>query len=100
MRKEREILEHAVRAVSEQAAAASAIVDEALDAGLDGSHPVTIQAKMLRLELLNVKAELRARARAARPRLLELQPNGPLGRWARRLSRTLGAPGASAARQA
>jgi hypothetical protein len=39
-------------------AAASAIVDEALDAGLDGSHPVTLQAKMLGLELLNVKADL------------------------------------------
>ena len=34
------------------------LVDEALDAGLDGSHPVTLQAKMLRLELLNVKADL------------------------------------------
>lgn len=55
---ERYILERAVRAVSEQAAAASAIVDEALNAGLDGSHPVTLQAKMLRLELLNVKADL------------------------------------------
>jgi hypothetical protein len=33
-------------------------VDEAYNAGLDGSHPVTLQAKMLRLELLNVKADL------------------------------------------
>jgi hypothetical protein len=33
-------------------------VDEAHAAGLDGSHPVTLQAKMLRLELLNVKADL------------------------------------------
>lgn len=57
-RHEREILERAVRAVSDQAAAASAIVDEAIDAGLDGSHPVTLQAKMLRLELLNLKADL------------------------------------------
>lgn len=56
-RQEREILERAVRAVSEQAANASAIVDEALDAGLDGSHPLTLQAKMLRLELLKVKAD-------------------------------------------
>ena len=58
MSEEREILERAVRAVSEQATAAGAIVDEALDAGLDGSHPVTLQAKMLRLELLKVKADL------------------------------------------
>lgn len=51
-------MERAVRVVSDQAAAASALVDEALNAGLDGSHPVTVQAKMLRLELLNVKADL------------------------------------------
>jgi hypothetical protein len=56
--RERDILERALQAVSEQAAAASAIVDEALEAGLDGSHPVTLQAKMLRLELLKVKADL------------------------------------------
>jgi hypothetical protein len=36
---------------------------EAHNAGLDGSHSVTLQAKMLRLELLNVKADL-ARALA------------------------------------
>jgi hypothetical protein len=57
-RREREILERAVRVVGEQSAAANAIVDEALDAGLDGSHPVTVYAKMLRLDLLNVKADL------------------------------------------
>jgi hypothetical protein len=57
-RTEREILERAVHAISEQAAAASAVVDEAFKAGLDGSHPLTLQAKMLRLELLKVKADL------------------------------------------
>jgi hypothetical protein len=57
-RGERDILERAVRVVSEQAVAASAVVDEALKAGLDGSHPVTLQAKMLRLELLKAKADL------------------------------------------
>jgi hypothetical protein len=56
-RQEREILERAVRA-EEQAAVASVILDEALDAGLGGSHPVTVHAKMLRLELLKVKADL------------------------------------------
>ncbi len=35
---EREILERAVRSLSEQTAAASAIVDEAMDSGLDGSY--------------------------------------------------------------
>jgi hypothetical protein len=57
-RRERDVLEHAVRAVAQQAAAASEIVDEALDAGLDGSHPATVQAIMLRRELLNMKADL------------------------------------------
>jgi hypothetical protein len=56
--REGEILERAVLVVAEQAAVADQIVDEALDAGLDGSHPVTLRAKMLRLELLNVKADL------------------------------------------
>jgi hypothetical protein len=41
-----------VRTVAEHAKKASAVVDEAYNAGLDGSHPVTLQAKMLRLELL------------------------------------------------
>ncbi len=58
MRQERDILERAVRAVSQQAAKADAVVDEAITAGLDGSHPVTLQAKMLRQELLQVKADL------------------------------------------
>ena len=58
MRREREILERAVRTVSEQTAKADVVVDEALAAGLDGSHPVTLQAKMLRQELLQVKADL------------------------------------------
>jgi hypothetical protein len=36
-----------VRSVAERAMNATAIVDEAMQAGLDGSHPVTLQAKML-----------------------------------------------------
>jgi hypothetical protein len=58
MRQERDILERAVRAVSQQAVKADTLVDEAIAAGLDGSHPVTLQAKMLRQELLQVKADL------------------------------------------
>jgi hypothetical protein len=58
MQRERDVLERAVLAISEQAAAADALVHEALDAPLGGSHPVTLHAKMLRLELLNVKADL------------------------------------------
>jgi hypothetical protein len=57
-RQDRDILQRAVKAVSEQAAKADALVDEAIAADLDGSHQVTIHAKMLRLELLQVKAEL------------------------------------------
>jgi hypothetical protein len=48
----------AVQAVSERTTAADEIVDGALDAGLDGSHPVTEHIKMVRLELLNEKADL------------------------------------------
>jgi hypothetical protein len=55
---DRDILERAVAAISEQAANASNLIDEAMDAGLPGDHPVTIAAKMLRLELLKTKAEL------------------------------------------
>ena len=54
----RGVLERAVRAVSEQAAAANALVREAFDAGFGDSPPVTLHTKMLQLELLNVKADL------------------------------------------
>jgi len=55
---QRDVLERAVQTVAEQAAKADSIVEEALAAGLDGSHRVTLSAKMLRLELLRVKADL------------------------------------------
>jgi hypothetical protein len=55
--RERHILERALHAVAEQAAKAGELVDEAAAAG-GGSHPVTIHAKMHRLELLDVKADL------------------------------------------
>lgn len=57
-RTERSVLENAVRLVAGQATKADELVDEALAAGLDGSHPLTVHAKMLRLELLQVKADL------------------------------------------
>ena len=56
-RSEREILERAVHSVTEQAAKADELVDEA-KAASGGDHPVTVHAKMLRLELLKVKADL------------------------------------------
>jgi hypothetical protein len=55
--REREILEHAFHTISEQAAKADDLVDEAKAAG-GGDHPVTVHAKMLRLELLKAKADL------------------------------------------
>jgi hypothetical protein len=57
IQRDRDILERAVHAVSEQAAKADDLVDEAKAAG-GGDHPVTVHAKMLRLELLKVKADL------------------------------------------
>jgi hypothetical protein len=56
-RRERDILERAVHTIAEQAGKADELVDEAKTAG-GGDHPVTVHAKMLRLELLKVKADL------------------------------------------
>jgi hypothetical protein len=56
-RRERDILENAVHNIAEQAVKADELVDEAKAAG-GGDHPVTGHAKMLRLELLRVKADL------------------------------------------
>jgi hypothetical protein len=53
-----EVRERAVRRVTEQAAAADTIVDEAMEAGLDGSDRIVVSTKMLRAELLSVKADL------------------------------------------
>ena len=43
-RREREILEHAVRTVAEQAVKADELVDEAKAAG-GGNHPVTVTGR-------------------------------------------------------
>jgi hypothetical protein len=56
-RREWHILERTVHAITEQAVKADELVDEAKAAG-GGNHPVTVHAKMLRLELLKVKADL------------------------------------------
>jgi hypothetical protein len=55
---EREVLERVIRRVTEQAANADAIVDEAMAAGLDASDRIVVSTKMLRAELLSVKADL------------------------------------------
>jgi hypothetical protein len=56
--RERHILERAVNAVAEQSAKADSLVDEAIDVGHGRSDPLVVHAKMLRLELLKVKADL------------------------------------------
>ncbi len=58
MERERHVVEGAVQAVAEEATAADRLIDEALAAGLDGSHALTVHAKMLRTELLRVKVDL------------------------------------------
>jgi hypothetical protein len=55
--RERDILERAVAAVSEQAAKADALIDELHAARVPEDGPV-IQAKLIRLELLKVKGDL------------------------------------------
>jgi hypothetical protein len=57
-RREREILEHAVHTIAEQAAKADDLVNEAIGVGHGWSDPLVTHAKMLRLELLKVKADL------------------------------------------
>jgi hypothetical protein len=84
---DREILENAVRVVSEQAAKAGALVDEAMDAGLDGSHPLTVNAKMLRLELIQVKADLE---RELRRLVLDCSDCGRTVHWVSGLGTTPG----------
>ena len=55
---ERDLLERAVHTIAEEARRVDDIIDEALDAGFGGSDPLTVSVKMLRLELLQVKADL------------------------------------------
>lgn len=59
-RLEAKLLEATVHILSRQAKTANVIIEEALEAGLDGSHPVAIDAKMLRIELIQMKAGLEA----------------------------------------
>jgi hypothetical protein len=55
--RDRDILEGAVRSIAVQAAKTNDLIDEAMEAGLAADHPVTVAAKMLRLELLKTRAE-------------------------------------------
>jgi hypothetical protein len=58
VRNDRDIPESAAKAVADQAKKVDAVVAEAIDAGIDGSDPITVAAKTVRIELLAVKAEL------------------------------------------
>jgi hypothetical protein len=55
---ERAGVERAVQRLTEQAANADALVDEAMAGGLDGSDRIVVSAKALRAALLSVKADL------------------------------------------
>ncbi len=70
MRRERDILERAVRTLSDQAAKATELVDEAMASGLDGSHAITVHARMFRLELLNTKRARSSASSSTRSQLL------------------------------
>lgn len=91
LQRKRGVLEHAVRTLSEQAAAASALVDEAIDAGLNGSHPMTVHAKMLRLELLKTKAALERELGRLVIHCSGCWRRVHWGGWPRRPARALGA---------
>jgi hypothetical protein len=88
-RRECEILEHTVRSVAEQAVKADELVDEARAAG-GGDHPVTVHAKMLRLELLKVKADVERELGDVVAELQEVRSRHASGRRSRRLTRSLG----------
>jgi hypothetical protein len=57
-RRERDILERAVHAVAEQAAKANELVDGVIAAGFGKSDPMVVRAKLIRLELLQLKGDL------------------------------------------
>jgi hypothetical protein len=77
-RREREILQHAAKAVAEQAAKADDLVDDLIWVGHGRSDPLVTHAKMLRLELLKVKADLE-RERGLLAQLLEVRSRCALG---------------------
>jgi hypothetical protein len=88
---EREVLERAVRRMTEQASNADAIVDEAMAAGLDGSNPLTIHVKQLPAELLCIKAALERELEREVLECVGLRPDRPLRRRTRRPGPALGA---------
>jgi hypothetical protein len=96
-RREREILEQTVRTLAEQAAKADDLADDGKAAG-GGDHQVTIYAKMLRLELLKVKADLDRELETWVPNCTKCGLGRVLGQWSRRDAGHWTHPGARAAR--
>jgi hypothetical protein len=58
MIREREVFERAVIALSEKAADAYRLMEEAAEAGFASEHPVMVTAKELRWELLRLKGDI------------------------------------------
>jgi hypothetical protein len=55
---EHELLERAVHRIADEARRVDGVVEEAYDVGFTGSDPLVVTVKTLRLELLQVKADL------------------------------------------
>jgi hypothetical protein len=55
---ERAAVERAVQRITHQAAKTDGLVDDLMAAGLDGSNPTVVGAKMVRAELLSIKGDL------------------------------------------
>ena len=98
-RREREILEHAVHTIAEQAVKADELADEAKAAG-GGNPSVTVRAKMLRLELLKVKADPERELEDFSLNGSKMRPRRALGLRVGNSAGTLGAPRTRAARRA
>jgi hypothetical protein len=96
---EREILESAVQRVTEQAANADPIMDEAMDAGIDGSEPFVVNLKMPRAELLSVKGDLERELEKVQLGLCRLRGARSLRRRSRRAGGPLVARGHTGARR-
>jgi hypothetical protein len=78
-----QVLESAAEAVTAQAVTADDPLDECLPAGFPADHAITVFAKMLRLELIQVKAADREGIRDVLTRLQVLGPQRAMGVRAR-----------------
>jgi hypothetical protein len=98
--RERNILERALHGVADQAAKTDDLVDEAIAVGHGRSDPLVVHAKMLRMELLKVKADLERELEDFSLNCSKCGLDVPLGQRTRSHARSLVARGARAARRA